>query len=979
MARHGGKKSAVLFIVLIIAASVVLVRNLALLKETPFTLTRTLHTPSVVAVAQDGSMAVIENSKMTVSLLDAEGRLRARIRGGSYDTDAFYYAEHIATDGESIVMAEVRHTENSTFVAGERLLRYDLDGDRLETLYTVDYKESERPRQLGRIRNVSLLNGKVYFTWVNGATAGVSVCENGTARVLRFSTLQDDHFLSAVYQPALDIFCFTSKKGLLGVSEADGSVTYLPYGDGQNVPWSAGVSDTGDIVVSELVSKSVESVREDGAHALWTGGLVYDLNAANGHMSFSDGDRIYVLDDTGKVLFDAKSVRLSTLFAITVVFTWLSAVFLFLVICWIVVRLFRLMRHLVLSEARRRMLIAAGSVLVTVTVVMAVLFSFLGKQMQRQTIHSLSSLAESISATSSTMLGQRLDTIRALSDYLNPDYNAVRAYMDAFCDASYRNGSNLYYILYRFDGDSLWGVMDYEETTGVHFPYAQLEGTVYQQVISTGKSVTVEGEADIYGMWSYAVAPVYNTSGTVTGLVEIGTNQYGDVVAQDALIRDTLTGVLVALMMAMLLFNEWTALHDYRAHRKLLRARSDRHMALGFIRLLIFLVFMADNMDAAYIPQLSASLGAASAGAVGIDLASALPMSVQLLAIGMSAFLSGRILDQSRPRNVILGGVGLQLIGVALSMVAILSGQYWYLVLAKAIGGLGTGAAVVTCNAMPGRSHDPEEQQRLIAGLNVGVITGVVLGSSVGGYIADYISYPAAYIASAVCILLAALFALHTLRGVAHVTVEFDQNDPSYGKGSSRRFLRNPRVLSFLLCIMLPYMLMMYFKDYLFPLFASGLGKTESVIGSAMLLSGMIAIFLGDILPSALLTRLSAWNALRIASLVCVYALGLFALHPVFETAVITLCLLGVSASFGYAAQGVYYTGLAKEGSISDGKAMGLYSLFDNLGQTSGPLGLSMLLFLGVTAECGVIALSAVGLLGIAGILANATGRKKRI
>ncbi|HPS82459.1 MAG TPA: hypothetical protein PLP25_11440, partial [Candidatus Limiplasma sp.] len=136
---HINRKALLLPLILMtIAASVVFVPKLQYLKETPLSAQRALRTPSSVSVAPDGSMAIVENSKMLVSLTDPQGRLRARIWGGSYDTDSFYYAEHVATDGESVVIAEVRHAENSTFVQGERILRYDMDGNRTEVLYEAE-------------------------------------------------------------------------------------------------------------------------------------------------------------------------------------------------------------------------------------------------------------------------------------------------------------------------------------------------------------------------------------------------------------------------------------------------------------------------------------------------------------------------------------------------------------------------------------------------------------------------------------------------------------------------------------------------------------------------------------------------------------------------------------------------------------------------------------------------------------------------
>ncbi len=962
-------------IVLTVASSVLLSRSLDFLRETPFSLTRVWQTPSAVAVADDGSMAVVENSKMLVTLTDPQGRVRARIRGGSLDTDSFYYAEHIATDGQHVVIAEVRHAPSSTFVQSERILRYDMEGLSQEVLYAVAYEKGDQPRQLGSTRSLRLQGGQVSFAWVRGTAVGASVCVDGGVRELFRTRLSGDDALRTAYDPASGALCFTTKKGLLGTMRAGGAVTWLPYGDGARIPWGVDIAVDGAVLVSELGGGQVDSVLDGEVRTLWRGGLTYDVKAVQGGAAFTDGENVIRIGADGAVLQSAPTVALSPLFALRLVLTWVSALWLALAALWLCLRLIGLLRTQPFSEAKRRMFIASGSVLVTVVVVMGFLLSFTQQQMQRQTLGMLSQLAESISATSGTVFGDRLDRIRALGDYRGADYTAVRSYMDAFCDASYRSDENLYYILYRFDGDMLYGVMDYENTTGVRYPYCPLSGTVYGDVARTGKTLRVEGEANIYGMWSYAVAPVFGTKGDMVGLLEIGTNQYGEVMARQKLIREVLTGVLVALMMAMLLFNELTAFGDHLARRKVLRLEGGRRIALGFIRPLIFLVFMADNMDAAYIPQLSAGLGASTASFLPLALASALPMSLQLLTIGLAALVAGRVLDRSHPRSVLLCGFILQVLGALVSITAVLSGQYWLLLLAKGVGGVGTGASVVTCNAMPARTDERGEQQALIAGLNVGVITGVVLGSSVGGYVAEYLGYPAVYVTAILCVLLAAGLTLHSLRGSETLTAE--GADGAAGKGDTLRFLKNPQVFSFLLFIMLPYMLMMYFKDYLFPLYASGLGKTESVIGSVMLLGGALAIFLGDVVPGALIKKAGVWNGVRLSSLVCMYALTLFALNPRFETAVITICLLGISASFGFASQGAYYNDMIRASHIGDGKAMGIYSLFDNLGQTSGPLLLGALLFMGVAAESAAIAVGAAGFAGVASLLKHA-GRRRR-
>ena len=479
MQRPNRKTLILPFLLVTIAAAVFLVRNLDYLRESPFAFTRPWQTPSEAAFTADGSIAVVENSKMTVSVTDAQGRLRARIHGGTYDLDSFYYAEHIALDSENLIIAEVRHAPSSTFVQGERILRYHLDSGTLETLYTVTYAEDDRPRQLGRIRSIKLLDGQVFCTWVDGSQAGASRCENERLTPITKVSLVQDDFLHVAYEPKSGSLCFTTKKGSLGIVRPGEPVTLLSYGDGSHIPWGVDMTADGTLYCSDLRDESILSMQGDAVTPLWQGGLVYTLNATPAGAIFTDGIQVLGVGDCAGA---SRDLSYSPGFSAMLIASWATALWLVLSILWLMIRLVLLLRGQPVSETRRRMLIASVSVLITVVLVMAFLLSFVQKQMQSQTAQNLSQLAESISATSGSVIGDHLEAIQSLDDYRGEDYNAVRAYMDAFCDASYRNGANLYYILYQFDDAMLWGVMDYENTTGTRYPYSPLANTVYNDV-----------------------------------------------------------------------------------------------------------------------------------------------------------------------------------------------------------------------------------------------------------------------------------------------------------------------------------------------------------------------------------------------------------------------------------------------------------------------------------------------------------------
>ena len=65
--------------------------------------------------------------------------------------------------------------------------------------------------------------------------------------------------------------------------------------------------------------------------------------------------------------------------------------------------------------------------------------------------------------------------------------------------------------------------------------------------------------------------------------------------------------------------------------------------------------------------------------------------------------------------------------------------------------------------------------------------------------------------------------------------------------------------------------------------------------------------------------------------------------------------LLSVAISFGYAAQSTYYSELPSVEHYGGGRAMGIYSLFENIGQTIGPMIYGLAMMLGYRSGLGLI------------------------
>ncbi len=151
-------------------------------------------------------------------------------------------------------------------------------------------------------------------------------------------------------------------------------------------------------------------------------------------------------------------------------------------------------------------------------------------------------------------------------------------------------------------------------------------------------------------------------------------------------------------------------------------------------------------------------------------------------------------------------------------------------------------------------------------------------------------------------------------------------------------------------------MIMLYFKEFMFPLFADSMNYRESDIGNVILFCGMLPIWLGDILTEQFNKTLGAKRSVLLAFSLYVAALVLFALFETFLVAVIAVILICIASAFGFSSEMMYYSELSSQYRINEGTSMGIYSLFDNLGQTLGAPVFGALLVFGFKGSAFTVA-----------------------
>ena len=363
------------------------------------------------------------------------------------------------------------------------------------------------------------------------------------------------------------------------------------------------------------------------------------------------------------------------------------------------------------------------------------------------------------------------------------------------------------------------------------------------------------------------------------------------------------------------------------------------------LRLLIFLAYLVDCMQDAFVSILANQLYTPILG-IPQSVGAALPLSAQVFAAAVMAFLGGGLSRKAGVKKTLVGGFLLEITGCLLCGAG---GTYFSLLGGKAVIGMGLGLIIVSLNAIAARGEDEAESAKAFTDISAGTLAGVTAGAGVGSIILSFGHYSMVYFAGAAILLI----------GLALSFSGRDYKEAAVAKAKEEvgffRFLFNRQVITFLLLMLLPFLMGLSFREYFFPIYAAELGMSETMIGRLYLICGLLVIYAGPQLTGKLIARLGGKWTVTLASALIIAAPLLYVAIPTLATTIVGVLLLSVAISFGYAAQSTYYSELPSVEHYGGGRAMGIYSLFENIGQTLGPMIYGLAMMLGYRSGLGLI------------------------
>ena len=911
-----------------------------LFTDAPFSTAYAFDGPSGVFPGESGRLYIIDQGKKTVLITDGQGKLLRSIDCGTDGDSEPYYASLVAEGADgSIYVADTRYAGQGTRISQERIFRYDANGENGVCIYLIDYEtiEQEAPLQYGNILSLREENGALVFT--RKTDNGLAVCQLDLASGRLQSAgydLPGQYISDADAEPGTLRPIFTNRLGQV-CTVTDGATEVLL--DEGRTSWML-CAEEGRIYYSDIAANAVlcydlETGREE--IVLEAPDILYGVQTAGGRLYTTDYMGYYMLEDGEASYVDAltysqpllrcalwAALFLGGLLAVAVAYLLLAPAL-----------------HRPKSELFQRMAIVLGVSLCMGCLVGYITINQMVSNQKATVMEQLNLFCDILVENTDT---EALANIDSLADYKGEDFNQVKEPLDALTRMGYENGMYYYYAIYSTDGEVIYTIMDFEETLPARYPVYAYGEEGYTEVLAEGESVEFGGDVSSYGSWAFVLKPIRDAAGTPIAIMEVGTN-LDDL---DSQIQELVKEVaLTILSMAVVLLMIIVEIIFYAEHRE----RKRKNLALPGLaaqfplRLLIFLAYLVDCMQDAFVSILANQLYTPILG-IPQSVGAALPLSAQVFAAAVMAFLGGGLSRKAGVKKTLVGGFLLEITGCLLCGAG---GTYFSLLGGKAVIGMGLGLIIVSLNAIAARGEDEAESAKAFTDISAGTLAGVTAGAGVGSIILSFGHYSMVYFVGAAILLI----------GLALSFSGRDYKEAAVAKAKEEvgffRFLFNRQVITFLLLMLLPFLMGLSFREYFFPIYAAELGMSETMIGRLYLICGLLVIYAGPQLTGKLIARLGGKWTVALASGLIIAAPLLYAAIPTLATTIVGVLLLSVAISFGYAAQSTYYSELPSVEHYGGGRAMGIYSLFENIGQTIGPMIYGLAMMLGYRSGLGLI------------------------
>ncbi|MCD1260509.1 HAMP domain-containing protein [Paenibacillus athensensis] len=539
--------AALLLTVLLLgAAGAYIYNHKTLLQESPLQREELFGSLSKAVVGADHHLYVVVNSRKTIYKLNEEGTIVQSISNERDPSGLAYRFNDMAVDDEGYLYA-IRASLDAygLTVKSEEIVRFKPNGEFDGMLFQQNYvNATPRFYRFGSLRNVEIHDDTLYFynNEVSQFTMYKVPKDADKAEAVFTVPLPTGKYFTTADGITPEHIYYSTRSGEIYRAKTDGSsemVYPLPGLDRtrRNFPESLRMDQQGRLVFVDFNNRAI--TRFDPQNPFMVEALVTDKTAqASGiELSFEttsssvapDGSILIVEDGQivrrqpdGKLSEPLLAARYSKEYITTKWLVWAAVAASALLLLYALKLIyFNLMRRR-LSMMAKQVLIYVPIICAAMILLSTVIYTSFARKMEDETDSELVLLAKS---GQNLIDGDKLESLTSPLDYRGPVFRSFRQKIKAVFDNNTRDDNQGFYkAVYKYENGQIYRIMEDDDEMHMFNPFPATDKN--QLVVKEGKVETDKWEDDS-GVWRYAIAPIYNSSGKIVGIFETSKNMEG--------------------------------------------------------------------------------------------------------------------------------------------------------------------------------------------------------------------------------------------------------------------------------------------------------------------------------------------------------------------------------------------------------------------------------------------------------------------
>lgn len=874
----------------------------------------------------DDLFYVLDHSHERLLCFDKDSNVIFSIENVSDGNGDLSYIDDFAVTKDGIYISASQW--NRMTLGREAILFFDTDGNYVKTLQNRDYSQNKTNKH--RFYGVSEYNGQLQY----------------------IECLNDSILIGNQEIPYENAFNAVSDAVFVGTTayilDKDGTIREYSGDDRrEQIVFSLLEEERYEIVPYKLAADKdgklyFTDIKKDKVHLV-------DLEKENSHIvadargsltvELSNTGKFLLVNDMGLHIVDAVSSEEEIAYLelkktdqeIFLQIIWLIAVIILAVI--VIILFFRLVRFLAgikFSTSKILCFWVLGTAAVVSVILSSLLMNSFAASYQEKIVEQLECAAYMIA---NQIQPEDIEKIEETGGFGGTSYRHLCKIMERSFPSEIDFYSQIYCNILKLspDGKTGYAIAYLDQSIGSYFPLDEVETRELQEVYKTGKAIQNNEVADVSGTYLSVKVPICSEKGTIYGAVATGAENYIiEDILQDLTKKIWLSIAIILMLVWLISVEIFSFINNYSFYKK-----EKTVFPIHMIRPLVFLVFAAYNMTAAFLPVYLLRQSNIFTGKMK-EIAGALPITVNIFLIGVMSLFCAQLVKKFGLRKIMIFASGCSLIGNF--VIYSFSGFYWT-ALGLIFDGIGVGLITNAVYVMVTYIKDENNRtwglrtynSAYLAGINFGMMFGSILAVNVGQRMVFGI-------VAVVWLLLIGItwFLISKIIPMLE-TVQSREEEQKEKKISFKNFIRNKSVLSFIVFIQNPYIIFGSFIFYYVPIFCDFSGLDETICSILIMLYSQVAV-LGTDFFTKWISKFCKNYGIYLSLATNLVALMIFSMMPGIKTMIVALILMGISSAFGKPIQQNYYLNLKSVQKYGDDKAIGVYNFTENIGESLGPI-----------------------------------------